>query len=146
MLFQLFFRHGAVGFVVDDDEILFVFQKTVHNALEENIFSFFTFRVEGTGWEKDGKRHFFADVGGGFHLFCQRSSGEGKEGGQGAGFSLLREKDFSFFFGENLLFHQLMQGGLQGFCIGWKGGEVYHFHGLMHEGAERGPLVFRFIA
>lgn len=64
---------------------------------------------------------------------------------RGLGF-LLREKDFSFFFGENLLFHQLMQGGFQGFCIGRKGGEVYHFHGLMHESTERSALVFRFIA
>ena len=146
VVLQFFFGHGVVCLVVDDEEVFVEFQKAVHDALEEDLFSLFAFRIEGAGGEEDGEGHFFFDVFGFFHFFRQWALGEGEEGLYGIVPFPVGEEDGAFFFGEDFILYQLLQGGADGVFRRGKLGEIEHFHGFVHEGTEGGALIFFFFS
>ena len=141
MGFQFFFGHGAVGLVVDDGEAVHFFYEAVHDALQEESLALFALRVEGMGGKEDGEGHFLSQGGGSSHQSGEGAFGEGEEGFDGIAISPMGEEDFRLFFGEDMLVRKGADVFSEGVFGRRKGGEVDHFHRLVHEGAEGGAAI-----
>ena len=141
MGFQLFFGHGAVGLVVDDGETVCFFHEAVHDALQEEGLAIFALRVEGTGGKEDGEGHFLPYGSGSSHQGDEGAFGKGEEGFYGIAIFSMGEENLRLLFGEDVLIRKGTDVFSEGVFGGEKGGEVDHFHRLVHEGAEGGAAI-----
>ena len=67
--------------------------------------------------------------------------GKGEEGFYGIAIFSMGEEDLRLLFGEDVLIRKGADVFSEGVFAGEKGGEVDHFHRLVHEGAEGGAAI-----
>ena len=102
---QLFFSSGKIGLVIDDNQLIVLFQQAVNNPLKENVFLWFAGLIKQLRRKENGEWQFFSNKRGSGH-FSQRAMKKGKDILNRGMESGTGKDGFFFVIGEDITFMQ----------------------------------------